>query len=114
MSIHPPASRLNQKCLDGVQFDEAKSLKLLPVEATLWSRGGRDSGSEIEMPNPRIRRPYGFRPPSRTGRSYGTLAPSCGGILARDPQAYRANCTARMTALFSGGNAGVSAPGEPK
>jgi hypothetical protein len=30
---HALASQLNQKCLDGVQFDEAKSLKLL------WSRG---------------------------------------------------------------------------
>jgi hypothetical protein len=76
--------------------------------------GGRRSGPEIEMPNPLIRSPHGFRPPSKTGRSYGTLAQSCGGILTQNPQASRANSTARIAALLSGVNARVSAPREPR
>jgi hypothetical protein len=66
------------------------------------------------MPNPFIRSPYGFRPPSKTGGSYGTLAQSCGGVLAPNPQASRANSTARIAALLSGVNAVVFAPGEPR
>ena len=65
------------------------------------------------MPDPLIRRPYGFRASSMTGRSSGTLAPSCGGVLAPNPLAYRAKSTARRAALPCGANAGGSAPGEP-
>lgn len=61
-----------------------------------------------EMLNPRTHNSYGFRPPSDTGRSCGTLAPSCG-VLAQSPQAYRANSTARVAALSPS-----STPGFPR
>jgi hypothetical protein len=63
------------------------------------------------MLNPLIHGSCGFRPPSKTGGSYGPLAQSCGGVLAQNLQAYRADSTARIAALLSGVNAGVSAPG---
>lgn len=52
---------------------------------------------------------FGFRPPSETGRGYGTLAQSHGGVLAQNPQAYCANSAVRIVALLPAVNAGVSA-----
>lgn len=57
------------------------------------------------MLNPLTRSPYSFRPLSETGRSYGTFARSHGGVLAQNPQAYRANSAVRIAALLPGVNA---------
>ena len=66
------------------------------------------------MPNLLTHSPYGFRPPSETGRGYGTLAQFRGGVLAQRPQTYRANSTICIAALLPGVNAEVSAPGESR